>query len=95
MTSKLTLRGRSLRSTSGLLSKCQGTLFVTDYLFRLHTGRTLTWFAVEQGFRSIKEMLQDVPDLVISEVQGKTYVQKKPVDAVVVIVQDVSHPEDP
>ncbi|KAH7693540.1 hypothetical protein AAVH_39423, partial [Aphelenchoides avenae] len=45
--------------------------------FTLHTGRTLTWYAIEQGFRSVLAMLREVDGLLITEEGGKTYVQKK------------------
>ncbi|KAH7695237.1 hypothetical protein AAVH_37708, partial [Aphelenchoides avenae] len=51
--------------------------------FEAHTGRILTWFAINQGFRTVKAMLKEVNELLVSEQQGKTYVQKKPADAAV------------
>ncbi|KAH7701538.1 hypothetical protein AAVH_31328, partial [Aphelenchoides avenae] len=66
-------------------------------LAQLHTGRTLTWFAINQGFRSVKAMLKEVNELLVSEEQGKTYVEKKPADAALgeAPVHDESHPLDP
>lgn len=43
---------------------------------RLHTGRTLEREAVEHGFKSVTDLLREVPELKLSNTNGVLYVER-------------------
>lgn len=46
--------------------------------FRVHTGRSLRDDAIKQGFRSVLDLLREVPELLITEFNGTIVIEAVP-----------------
>lgn len=68
---------------------------IAEYALQASHRKNAHLVAIEQGFRSVKEMLMEVAELLVFEEQDKLYVQKKDVVADEADADDASAGEEP